>query len=361
MKPRKPSKDEPKPGDWWKIFTCMRKHDGLTANTNPNARTIEVLDQMARYYDRTNDHWRTTAYRKAISALKKKTEKVLTKEQALAMPFIGDRLASKIEEIVWTNGLRRLENIDKELNDKVSQTFLKVYGAGYAVAQKWIAQGHRSLQDLVEKASLTENQKVGVEHYDDFLARIPRSEVEAHGEIVRESFCRIDPEIQVTIGGSFRRGAQTSGDIDLIITKPGVSLDWLRDLLLETVIPELFKKGFLKVTLAALSHDHGSKWHGASALPDSTIWRRIDLLLVPWEEMGAALIYFTGNDIFNRSMRLLASKRGMRLNQHALFKNVMRGPGRTKLNEGTVVEGEDEKRIFDILGVPWRPPEHRNC
>jgi len=35
----------------------------------------------------------------------------------------------------------------------------------------------------------------------------------------------------------------------------------------------------------------------------------------------------------------------------------MRGPKRTKLNKGTVVEGQDEKRIFDILGVPWRPPE----
>jgi len=77
--------------------------------------------------------------------------------------------------------------------------------------------------------------------------------------------------------------------------------------------------------------------------------------------MGAALLYFTGNDIFNRNMRLLASKKGMRLNQHMLFKDVMRGPGRTKLNEGTVVGGQDEKRIFDILGVPWHPPEHRNC
>ena len=46
--------------------------------------------------------------------------------------------------------------------------------------------------------------------------------------------------------------------------------------------------------------------------------------------MGVALLYFTGNDIFNRNMRLLASKKGMRLNQHMLFKDVMRGPGRTK-------------------------------
>lgn len=51
----------------------------------------------------------------------------------------------------------------------------------------------------------------------------------------------------------------------------------------------------------------------------------------------------------------------MRLNQRGLYKNVMRGPGRVKLNEGELVEGADEKKIFAALGVPWRPPEQRIC
>jgi DNA polymerase IV len=77
--------------------------------------------------------------------------------------------------------------------------------------------------------------------------------------------------------------------------------------------------------------------------------------------MGAALIYFTGNDIFNRSLRLLASKKGMRLNQKGLFKDVMRGTERKKITDGELLEGRDERRIFEILGVPWRPPGHRIC
>jgi DNA polymerase IV len=84
-------------------------------------------------------------------------------------------------------------------------------------------------------------------------------------------------------------------------------------------------------------------------------------LVVPEEELGAALIYFTGDDIFNRSMRLLSSRKGMRLNQRGLYKDVMRGPGRVKLNEGTLVEGADERKIFEILKVPYRPPEQRIC
>lgn len=69
----------------------MSKHDGMRESENPNNRTIEILQQMADYYNRTKDHWRTTAYRKAISALKKQGRKIMTAEEAVAVPFIGQR------------------------------------------------------------------------------------------------------------------------------------------------------------------------------------------------------------------------------------------------------------------------------
>jgi DNA polymerase IV len=47
------------------------------------------------------------------------------------------------------------------------------------------------------------------------------------------------------------------------------------------------------------------------------------------------------------------------LNQRGLYENCMRGKGRVKLTEGTLIEGLDEKCIFARLGVPWRPPEER--
>lgn len=81
----------------------------------------------------------------------------------------------------------------------------------------------------------------------------------------------------------------------------------------------------------------------------------------PETEYGAALIYFTGNDIFNRSIRLLASKKNMRLNQRGLYKDVMRGYKRERLTEGELVEGKSEKKIFEILGVQWREPHERWC
>ena len=357
-------KTKPKKGSfnksWQDNFSCMSKHDGTGTSANPNARTIEILQQMANYYERDQDHWRLTAYRRAIAALRKQSRKITTEEEALAIPFIGQRLAAKIEEIVWTNKLRRLDNAGLDPNAEVVQIFMGIYGVGLKQATKWVEQGHKTISDL-EKAYLTKNQKIGIAHYEDFNTRIPRAEMDRHDQYVRETCSKIDDTVQFTIGGSYRRGAADSGDVDFIVTKPDASIENLRTIILDRVIPQLFDKGYLKVGLATTDKVDGSKWHGAAALPGTTVWRRIDFLLVPWDEIGAALIYFTGNDIFNRSIRLLASKKGMRLNQRGLWKDVIRGRNRERITQGSLVEGKDEKKIFELLGVPWRPPQHRIC
>ena len=341
-------------------FLCMQKNTGDKANC-PNQTTIEILQQMADYYVQTGDEWRVRAYRMAITMLRKQPTQVCTKEEALALPHVGERLASKIGEIVFTNKLRRLKNARSEPRDRVLQTFMQVYGAGFEQSSKWVDQGFSTLDHLLQSEDLTANQRIGIEHYEDFNQRIPRVEVEQHGNIVLHALKDIDPMFEVIIGGSYRRGSATSSDVDCIVTRRNSGITHIRNVVVSQLVPRLFAEGFLVAALATLTRDHGSKWHGASRIPASTTWRRLDLLLVPWDEMGAALIYFTGNDIFNRSIRLLASKRGMRLNQHGLYQDVMRGKRREKITTGSLVESKDERRIFEILGVPWRPPEHRIC
>jgi DNA polymerase IV len=355
--PVKPKDKLARPQDKWQ---CMQKNTGENSG-NPNAATIAILQQMADYYDQIGDEWRTRAYRKAIATLRNHDRKIHTKEQAAALPNVGLRLAEKIEEIAVTNHLRRLDNAKEEPTDRILQTFMGVYGAGIKQANEWIQMGFQTLDDLLERANLTTNQRIGIEHYEDFQHRIPRSEVEQHGRIVRDAVQKIDPAFEIIIGGSYRRGAESSGDIDCIITRPDTGAAHLRNVVLGQVVPQLTAQGFLVASLAATSRDDGSKWHGASCLPGSSTWRRLDLLLVPSDEFGAAIIYFTGDSIFNRSMRLLASTKGMRLNQRGLYRDVIRGKGRQKLSEGILVEGKDEKKIFEALGVPWRPPEHRIC
>lgn len=352
-------------------FACNSAGAKEAKAGNPNVRTIEVLQSMADYYDRIDDHWRTIAYRKVISTLKRQETKVVTAEEAQRLPSVGTRLAEKIEEIVTTDRLRRLEYAQKEPMDEALQLFLGIYGVGTSQAQQWLAQGFRTLDDLKAKAKLSPNQLLGVQHYDDLNTRIPRREVEALGAVVRKSAQQVDPDVELIIGGSYRRGAETSGDIDFIITKPNTESSSELRRFLDDLVQRLEAEGFLVARLASSrSASDGSKWHGCCVLPKISgfndenyrpVWRRIDFLLVPESEKGAALLYFTGNDIFNRSIRLLASKKGMRLNQRGLYRDAMRGPQRVKVSEGELVEGRDERRIFDILGVKWREPHERWC
>ena len=244
---------------WQDGFSCMSKHDGHNQSENPNAKTIEILQRMADYYGQVHDHWRFTAYRRAIGILRKQKTKITSAREASAIPFIGQRLAEKIEEIVWTNRLRRLENTRLEPNVEVFHLFTKIYGVGLKQATRWIDQGYRTTADLLGKASLTKNQKIGIERFDDFQMRIPRQEMDRHNEYVSKTCGEVDSMIQVTIGGSYRRGAADSGDVDFTITKPDCRIDILRSIMLDTIIPHLFKEGYLKVGLATTAKEDGSK------------------------------------------------------------------------------------------------------
>ncbi|ROW11432.1 hypothetical protein VMCG_00962 [Cytospora schulzeri] len=363
-------------------FACHRggtRDKGLRSG-GPNAKVIAVLQQMLDYYTKINDHWRTLMYRKAINTLARQTVRVTTCEQAKKLPYVGTRIALKIEEIVNTDCLQRLKYAQNDPTSQILKLFLGIYGVGTSTAEKWIAQGFRTLEDLRQRGNLTPNQRVGLDHYDDLNSRIPRAEVEALGDYVNQESARIDKDVELLIGGSYRRGAPSSGDIDFIVTKKGNKSSGELIPFLDRLVANLTKQGFLTAELASHnSHGskyhkdgNGSKWHGCCVLPRvpgssndndqyRPVWRRIDLLLVPETEYGAALIYFTGNDIFNRSIRLLASRKKMRLNQRGLYKDVMRGPNRQKLTEGELLEGRSEKRIFKILGVKWREPHERCC
>lgn len=69
------------------------------------------------------------------------------------------------------------------------------------------------------------------------------------------------------------------------------------------------------------------------------------------------MIYFTGNDDFNKSLRLRATNKGWKLSNNGLYQ-----PSSNSTNDAkdTLIESFDEKRIMQLLGVTWVPPEERN-
>ena len=337
-------------------FACARSGALDAHAANPNARTVEVLQSMLAYYERISDQWRVLAYRKTIATLKRQPERVGSMQDALRLPGVGRRLAAKIEEIAMTDRLRRLEYAEQDGSDAVLKLFLGIYGVGPALAAQWAARGMRTLEDVQNQVRLTPGQKMGIERYRDLNSKIPRDEVEALAQVVRDAAAEVDGAMELTVGGSYRRGAPASSDVDFIVTKPNTASEGQLVPFLRELVRRLQACRFLVATLAA----DGNIWQGCCVLPrGSGAWRRIDFLLVPATQMGAALIYFTGDDVFNRSLRLLAQKKGMKLNQRGLYRRV--GGREQRTTEEDLVEGGSERRIFEILGVSWREPMQRWC
>jgi DNA polymerase IV len=134
-----------------------------------------------------------------------------------------------------------------------------VYDAGVDQVYKGIQAGHKTLDDLRAYGKLTRNQRIRLEYYDDFNPRIPREQITSLGNVVKKTVAALDPELQAIIRGSYRRGADTSGDIDFIIIKPGTSSSHELMPFLDALVGRLTRDGFLVAALAAPRTGEGSK------------------------------------------------------------------------------------------------------
>lgn len=119
--------------------------------------------------------------------------------------------------------------------------------------------------------------------------------------------------------------------------------------------------GFLTDDL--VSHEENGeqkKYMGVCRLPGpSHRHRRLDIIVVPYNEFACALMYFTGSAHFNRSMRALAKTKSMSLSEHSLNKNVLRKGG-VKVFGGAPLATPTERDVFNLLGIPYRQPHERD-
>ncbi|XP_076103437.1 DNA polymerase lambda-like [Mytilus galloprovincialis] len=341
-----------KKGNW----VCAQS--SLNPIPNLNSHITEKLEEMVKKYESTSDKWRAFGYQKAIQVLKKHPKKITTWEEAKSLPAIGAKLADKIWEIIESGGLRKLDEFKSNEEIKTLELFSNVWGAGAVTSRQWYQQGFRTLDDLKTKAKLTHQQEVGLKHYDDILDRMSREEAGEIEKTVRKTVETIQPELIAQACGSYRRGKSTCGDVDVLVTHPdGKSHKGI----FYKLISKLKEQGFITDDLVS-SEDDGNqqKYLGVCKLPGKNrLHRRLDIIIVPYDEYACALVYFTGSAHFNRSLRYLAKKCGMSLSNHALRKDVVR-KGTQKIYEGTVIPTPTEESVMTLLGVPYRPPNERD-
>ncbi|KAM4750023.1 DNA polymerase lambda [Anableps anableps] len=341
---------KPMSGKW----VCAQSSQSKSNNFNKHI--TDKLEVLAKAYTHQGDKWRALGYSKAINALKSFHKPVTSYQEACQIPGIGKRMADKIEEIMESGHLRKLDHIGEVV--PVLELFTNIWGAGAKTAQLWYQQGFRTLEDIRTKAHLSNTQKIGLKHYDDFLDRMPREEAAAIEKVVKDAAHAVNGDLVAMACGSYRRGKATCGDVDVLITHPdGKSHKGV----FSKVLQILHDSGFLTDDL--VSHEENGeqkKYMGVCRLPGpGRRHRRLDVIIVPYDEFACSLMYFTGSAHFNRSMRALAKTKNMSLSEHSLNKDVVR-QGNLKVHGGTPLPTPTEKDVFSLLGIPFRPPQERD-
>ncbi|KAM3706488.1 hypothetical protein ACJW31_03G155400 [Castanea mollissima] len=328
-----------------------------------NRNITEIFGKLVNIYRALGEDRRSFSYYKAIAVIEKLSFKIDSADQVKDLPSIGKSLHDHIQEIVTTGKLSKLEHFEKDEKVRTITLFGEVWGIGPATALKLYEKGHRTLDDLKNENSLTNSQRIGLKYFDDIKQRIPRHEVQEMDLLLQKVGEDILHGVNIVCGGSFRRGKASCGDLDIIITHPdGRSHRGF----LSKYVERLKDMKFLREDLIFTTHseegtDSGvDTYFGLCTYPGSELRHRIDLKVYPRDIYAFGLIAWTGNDVLNRRLRLLAESKGFRLDDTGLFPATYGSGGKQGTRASASLKFNMEKEVFDFLGFPWLEPHERN-
>lgn len=161
--------------------------------------------------------------------------------------------------------------------------------------------------------------------------------------------------------GSFRRMKDTCGDVDILISRIDGEERKPANLM-NDLINHLTANSKLLIEHLQLPHasSYGVETYmGIGRLSPTDRARRVDLKYYPCHLYGYALLYFTGSDYFNRSIRLFAGKKGYSLSDHGLYP-VHKIDRLSKIKGTVTLPCYTEEDVFEALGLQYKKPEERS-
>ena len=308
---------------------------------------LDILNILRQKATAEGEKFRAIAFSKAIKAIEK-----LPAVQSIAditdVPGVGSGVKDRVAEVFATGQLQEAETAKEDYSLEAYNILQEVQGIGPVKARDLIKQGIKTIDGLRSAADatpelLTHAQTVGLRFLDDLKKRIPRAEMEKHEAYVRR---QLPKEFEMVVVGSYRRGLPTSGDFDVMITSRHLS-ELVAASHFQQFIDLLVDEGYIRGEFARGEH----KFMGVCRLPRHQTHRHVDLLLCKLEEYWYTILYFTGSDVFNVSMRRHALSKGYSLSEHGL----------KRVRDGVPVPPamNSEKDIFDFLGLSYVKPEDR--
>ena len=357
-----------------KIKNYTQLKNNMAGTKNYKEEFIEILKQL-EYYNKVHEkaYFKAKIYKEGIENIKNLNNNINSSKDIEKLPNVGKAIKDKLDEYIRTGKVKNVEELKKKygtddyikekLKQEKKEVFLKIHGIGDAAAEKIIELGITNIEELKKRKDeeiqgkgknkiklLNETQQKGLEYYDDILKRIPRKEIEDYKKIIDDEFKKLSnndiENNKLEIVGSYRRGKEDSGDIDIIITS---KLD--DKSIFDKLLDSLKENNIIKVFLS-----RGEKKSMViTKLNDKSVARRMDFLYTPPDEYAFALLYFTGSKEFNTSMRQYALNNNLTLNEHG-FHTMKNNKKEEKINSLSFVT---EKDIFDYLNLEYKEPHER--
>ncbi|KAH0843723.1 putative terminal deoxynucleotidyl transferase [Fonsecaea pedrosoi] len=349
-------------------YACCRSTPMQTANEAFIAQLTKIKEARVLRLDDIG----VRAYSTSIASVAAYPHRIHHVEEITRLPGCETKIAALWRE--WQDSappeaddserfIQVVRDLDSDQDLQHLRLFWNIWGVGPDTARKfYFEHGWRDIDDVVEFgwSTLTRVQQIGVKYYDEFMEKIPRSEVESIGEVIlRHARAVLDiPEdkfgtkedVELIIVGGYRRGKQFSGDVDVILSHRDESKT--QDLVVD-VVRSLETEGWITHTLmlhtttsdrgqatlpfrGSTSHGHGFDsldkalcvWQdpnyegkddddddaAETSSPSGTkkknpnIHRRVDIIVSAWRTVGCAVLGWSGGTTFQRDIRRFVRK-----------------------------------------------------
>jgi DNA polymerase (family X) len=313
-----------------------------------NAEAAELFRGIADILDVLGERFKPEAYRRASRSIESLTEDlaaVAARDELRSIPGVGDAIEEKIREYLRTGRVEYYDRLQKEVPPGILE-LLRIPGLGPKTARRFWTElgvdGPTALAEAIEKGRLNGVKGFGPKKIEQVRTALAAArEAPASARLPIEVAYPIAHRLlaglrgsgvvqEIEVAGSFRRGRETVGDLDILVTsaEPEKVFDTFSHL---PEIGEVRLRGGTKETVVLKGG------------------LQVDLRVVEPTAFGAALLYFTGSKDHNVRLRSLARDRGLKINEYGIFRDEERVGGRT------------EAEVYAALQLAWIPPELREA
>ena len=298
------------------------------------------------------DAFRIRSYRNGATAIEGYPERIAdiladAARKITDIPGIGKGLAAAVHEIAGRQSCDRRDALLQKFPPTALE-FLKIQGLGPKGIALILEHYRISTIDELERlcveqklrvlprmgAKLEEKVLRSISQYRQRSGRYLLSYAENIANELIADLSQVPGVEAITPAGSLRRGRETVGDLDLLVTGPAP--DGVLDRFIAFPrVDEVLARGENKAS-AKVGHEG----------------LQVDVRALPRDSFGAAMQYFTGSKDHNVAIRMRAVKMGLKLSEYGLF----------RVEDDSKMAGATEAGVYEAIGLPWIPPELReNC